>query len=275
MRSSAPALALVLAACGGAAPPPARNVAEPTEAPADAPEPGPSSTPPPNATRLPSGLFMLQLDDDTERGRIPPTSRVKVRYRLFEDGARVDEGGAEGTHASWVRRALPPGLSEALGLMLPGQTWRVWVPRVLTPDADTVRVYEITVDEIISREVVSAPSDVAAPPSDAVVTASGLASRVIEAGTGVDHPGPESRVTVHYTGWTIDGRMFDSSIQRAREATFPLNRVIAGWTEGLQLMVAGEIRRFWIPADLAYGESPRPGAPAGMLVFDVELIDFE
>ena len=64
--------------------------------------------------------------------------------------------------------------------------------------------------------------------------------------------------------------MFDSSVQHERPATFPLNRVIPGWTEGLQLMTTGEKTRFWIPVELAYNN--RPGAPAGMLVFDVELI---
>ena len=115
----------------------------------------------------------------------------------------------------------------------------------------------------------AAPPDVAAPPADAVKTASGLASKVLQKGTGTEHPTAEATVSVHYTGWTTDGKMFDSSVQRGSQASFPLNRVIAGWTEGLQLMVVGEKRRFWIPEDLAY--KGRPGAPAGMLVFDVEL----
>ena len=121
-----------------------------------------------------------------------------------------------------------------------------------------------------AQSTIPAPSDVAAPPAGAERTASGLASRVIEAGNGSSNPGPTSTVTVHYTGWHTDGRMFDSSVARGAPASFPLNRVIRGWTEGVQLMVAGEKRRFWIPEDLAYGG--RPGYPAGMLVFDVELI---
>jgi peptidylprolyl isomerase len=68
--------------------------------------------------------------------------------------------------------------------------------------------------------------------------------------------------------------MFDSSVLRGSPATFPLSGVISGWTEGVQLMVVGEKTRFWIPADLAYGDPPkRPGAPAGMLVFDIELLE--
>ena len=117
-----------------------------------------------------------------------------------------------------------------------------------------------------------APDDVAAAPADAEKTASGLASRVLVEGTGTEHPTSTSNVTVHYTGWTIDGEMFDSSVARGSTATFPLNQVIPGWTEGLQLMVVGEKRRFWIPADLAYGDS---GRVAGMLVFDVELFEFK
>ena len=124
-----------------------------------------------------------------------------------------------------------------------------------------------------AQRSIPAPPDVAAPPSDAETTASGLASKVMEAGTGSQHPGPTSTVTVHYTGWHTTGEMFDSSVARGAPASFPLNRVISGWTEGVQLMVPGEKRRFWIPEDLAYGG--RPGRPAGMLVFDVELISIQ
>jgi FKBP-type peptidyl-prolyl cis-trans isomerase len=117
-----------------------------------------------------------------------------------------------------------------------------------------------------------APSDVKAPPKDATKTPSGLAYKVVKPGTGKAHPTATSSVTVNYTGWTTDGKMFDSSVTRGQPATFPLNRVIAGWTEGVQLMVEGEKVRFWVPENLAYkGERP----PLGMLVFDVELIKIQ
>ena len=119
----------------------------------------------------------------------------------------------------------------------------------------------------------SAPPDVAAPPADAIRTPTNLASKVLIPGKGSRHPGPTSRVTVHYTGWTTDGKMFDSSVQRGAPATFALNQVIDGWTEGVQLMVEGEKRRFWIPEALAYQGAS--GAPRGMLVFDVELIKID
>jgi|SRR6185295_10943930 len=123
----------------------------------------------------------------------------------------------------------------------------------------------------VTLKMIPPPEDVAAVPADAAKTKSGLASKVITKGTGKARPREDDTVTVHYTGWTTDGKMFDSSVAKGKPSTFPLNRVIAGWTEGLQLMVVGEKRRLWIPEALAYkGRDPK-----GMLVFDVELIKIQ
>ena len=129
----------------------------------------------------------------------------------------------------------------------------------------------------MSKNYLQTPSNVAKAPDDAVVTESGLASIVLTPGTGSETPTSTATVTVHYTGWTSsDGSMFDSSRSRGEPTSFPLNQVIAGWTEGLKLMVEGESRRFWIPEELAYGpEVPGSGRPGGQLVFDVELLGFE
>jgi len=120
---------------------------------------------------------------------------------------------------------------------------------------------------------IPAPADVASAPKDAVTLPSGLSSKVLEKGTGNVHPTASSKVTVHYTGWTTDGKMFDSSVTRGTPITFGLDQVIAGWTEGVQLMVVGEKRRLWIPQNLAY--KGQPGMPSGMLVFDVQLLDIK
>ncbi len=96
---------------------------------------------------------------------------------------------------------------------------------------------------------------------------------MLRPGTGTRRPRTTDSVTVDYTGWTTDGKMFDSSVANGSPATFRLSQVITGWTEGLQLMVEGERRRFWIPESLAY--QGQPGQPAGMLVFDVELIKIQ
>ena len=97
-----------------------------------------------------------------------------------------------------------------------------------------------------------------------------VAIKVLQPGTGTRHPRPNSTVTVHYTGWSTDGKTFDSSVTRGEPATFSVDGVIPGWTEALQMMVEGEKRRLWIPANLAY--EGQPDKPQGMLVFDVELI---
>ena len=114
-----------------------------------------------------------------------------------------------------------------------------------------------------------APPDVAAAPADATVTETGLAYKILQEGSGPT-PTRTDSVEVHYSGWTTDGKMFDSSVARGKPATFPVTRVIPGWTEGLQLMKVGAKHRLWIPEALAY--KGQPGRPAGTLVFDVELI---
>ena len=105
------------------------------------------------------------------------------------------------------------------------------------------------------------------------VTASGLQYEVIKLGNGVKPSGTD-KVKVHYQGTLIDGKVFDSSIQRGEPAEFQLNQVIAGWTEGLQLMTIGSKFRFYIPENLAYGaRGTRRIPPYSTLIFDVELLD--
>jgi peptidylprolyl isomerase len=129
------------------------------------------------------------------------------------------------------------------------------------------------VGDASARAAPSVPPDVNAIPANATKTDSGLAYRILQVGSGDKHPAPTDQVQVHYSGWTTDGVMFDSSLVRGEPITFSLQSVIKGWTEGVQLMIEGEKTRFWIPAELAYGATPgRPGRPAGMLVFDIELL---
>ena len=110
---------------------------------------------------------------------------------------------------------------------------------------------------------------------DVTVTESGLQYRVIEEGSGAS-PSAEDEVEVHYRGTLISGEEFDSSYERDETASFPLNRVIPGWTEGLQLMSEGATYEFFVPAELGYGNNPPPGSPiqpGSVLIFEVELID--
>ena len=113
------------------------------------------------------------------------------------------------------------------------------------------------------------PADVAAPPETARRGAAGLRFCIVREGEG-ERPTSSDTVVVHYTGWTTDGRMFDSSHTRGEPAEFPVTGVISGWTQALTHMRIGEVRRLWIPESLAY--HGQAGMPQGMLVFDVELL---
>jgi len=177
-----------------------------------------------------------------------------------------------------VSQIVLPGLREGLKLMTAGQKMRFWLPEKLAFAGAKDKPAGPMLLEVVLLDVIHAPMvppDVAAPPADAQKTKSGLAFKVLKPGTGTAHPTKSSTVTVHYSGWTPDGKMFDSSVLRGVPAKFPLGNVIAGWTEGVQLMVPGESRRFWIPGKLAYDNVDRENAPKGMLVFDIELIGIE
>ena len=117
------------------------------------------------------------------------------------------------------------------------------------------------------------PEFVLPPKERLTATPSGLAYEVVQAGSG-RRPGATDTVEVHYAGWLVNGKAFDSSYARGRTASFPLNRVVAGWTEGLQLMPEGSIYRFVIPPELGYGARGAPPAipPNATLVFQVELL---
>ena len=168
-------------------------------------------------------------------------------------------------------------MAERVRAMVVGQKIRAWIPESAASAVDPrAPKGDLTMElELVSikdrKPPIPAPDDVAEAPADAKKTESGIAYKVLTPGSGTEHPTASSTVKVHYTGWTTDGKMFDSSVQKGQPAQFGLGGVIAGWTEGVQLMVPGEKTRFWIPVDLAY--KGRPGAPAGTLVFDIELLE--
>jgi FKBP-type peptidyl-prolyl cis-trans isomerase len=241
------------------------------------PAPADVAAPPADAQKTPSGIAYKSIS--AGEGEVPTDNdSVKVQLTAWTaDGTTVETTDGRKT-PKLVRMNRPPvpGLAEAIKQMKTGETMRFWIPPELTYKGrkgapEGTITYEIKLEEILRAP--TTPTDVAAPPADAQKTATGLAYKVLTPGTGDKKPRKWDRVQVHYTGWTTDGKMFDSSVTRGRPSTFPVDRVVPGWTEGLQLMVKGEKTRFWVPETLAYAGAP--GKPAGMLVFDVELIEIE
>jgi len=231
----------------------------------------------PEAEKTPSGLATKLLKAGQGTVHADPKDYVTLHYTGWtSDGKPFDSTLTRQEPLILPLDRLMKGMFEGVRLMVAGETRRMWIPEALAfagakgrPAGDlVVEVHLLSVDPPPTQ----APADVAQPPADARVTASGLVFRTLRAGTGTQHPSRRSHVNVHYTGWTTAGKMFDSSVLRRESSGFRLDEVIKGWTEGIQLMVQGEKARFWIPEKLAYrGEG---GKPAGMLVFDVELLSF-
>jgi peptidylprolyl isomerase len=271
---STPAVATVAATAAAAAP---------STDPKALPAPADVATPPADAKKTTSGLATKVLTPGKGKDHPKDEDTVKVHYTGWtSDGKMFDSSVVRGEPTSFGVTQVIAGWTEALKLMVVGEKRRMWIPAKIAY-GETARpgypagqlTFDVELLEITSPpKPPEVPKDVAAPPADAKKTASGLAYRVLTKGTGKDHPGPTSRVKVHYSGWTKDGKMFDSSVTRGEPTSFGLNQVIPGWTEGLQLMVKGEKARFWIPGKLAYGDEPKPHGPYGQLTFDVELLDF-
>ena len=237
------------------------------------------AAPPKDAKKTASGLASKVLQKGTGKDRPTAEDTVEVHYTgWMTSGEMFDSSVMRGQTATFPLGRVIKGWTEGVQLMTVGEKRRFWIPASLAY-GDTPRrpggphgtlVFDVELIKINAAP--KAPADVAAAPKDAKKTPSGLAYKVLQKGTGQKHPAATSTVEVHYSGWTTDGKMFDSSVVRGEPTSFPLNGVIAGWTEGVQLMVEGEKARFWIPGKLAYGDTPtRPGAPAGTLVFDIEL----
>jgi peptidylprolyl isomerase len=237
------------------------------------PAPPPDLTAPPaDAQQSADGLVSKQLAAGTSAEHPGAADYVHMRYAVWKasDASVVDYTRSELPTFVEIAKLLP-GMREMVQLMTPGEKRRAWIPSSLgagkIKDGDTF-VVDMQLFDIIHTPPV--PADVAAPPVDAAKTPSGVAYKILTPGTGTTHPRKHDKVLVHYSGWTTDGQMFDTSILRGEPMELGLDQVIPGWTEGLQLMTEGEKVRFWIPQKLAY--KGQAGMPAGMLVFDVELI---
>ena len=226
-----------------------------------------------------SGLQMVVLHRGTGTDHAATSDRVRVHFTGWtKDGTIFDSSLPSGKPGLFTLTQVIPGWTEALELMVVGEKRKLWIPAKLAYGNDTSSgepvgdlTYEIELEEIIHAP--KRPDDVAAVPKNATVTPSGLAYRVLSRGTGKVRVKASDTVVASYSGWTTDGLLFDSSRLRDGPGTFTMAALIQGWKEALELMVVGDQMRFWMPANLAYGDHPKnEDAPAGMLVFDIELL---
>ena len=251
------------------------------------PPPEDVAAPPADAKKTKSGLAFKVLKPGSGTTHPAKSDLVTVHYTGWTaDGKMIETSLNRGEPVTFTLGKALPGWIEGVQLMVAGEKRRLWIPQELGYDAQRKRlrgtlVFDV---ELVSfatptptpepketpSDPAKAPDDVKRPPADAKRTSSGLSYKILKPGKGDQRPGATDSVTVHYSGWTTDGKLFDSSVVNGKAATFKLNRVIPGWTEGVQLMVEGEKRRFWIPESLAYaGQGPVDGD----LVFDIELIE--
>jgi peptidylprolyl isomerase len=239
------------------------------------PAPSDLGAPPNDAVKSSTGLISKTLKPGTTDEKPIATDVVTVNYTGWRgDGMMFDSSVARGQASTFPLDKVMAGWRECVMLMTIGETRRCWVPQALAYNGRAGRptgtvVFDIELIDFRPSPLIP-PTDVKGPPADAKRTANGLAYKVLRPGKGTRSPSPFSQVSVHYTGWTTDGRMFDSSIPGGMPRSMRLDGVIKGWTEGVPLMTEGERTRFWVPENLAYegkGEGPR-----GMLVFDIELV---
>ena len=270
-------------------PPPPPPAAKAPEEPKGLPAPADVAAAPADAEKTASGLASKVLTKGTGTAHPGAEDKVKVHYTgWMTDGKMFDSSVVRGEPLEFPLNGVIKGWTEGVQLMLVGEKRRFWIPANLAY-GDTPRrpggpfgtlVFDVELLGITQAPPAppapAVPTDVAAAPKNAKKTDSGLAYRVLTKGKGKVHPTADNVVKVHYSGWTTDGKRFDSSVVRGQPAEFPLKGVIKGWTEGVQLMVVGEKTRFWIPGKMAYGDEPGPGGrPFGLLVFDIELLEIK
>ena len=204
---------------------------------------------------------------------------VTFHYTVWEaSGKMMDSSETRNRPATAPPFKMPTGLADMLTMMAPGQRTRFWMPADQVGAAGDTRgmlCFEVELLSIAKPAAAPPPTpvDVKAPPAGTAKTAKGVAYRVLKAGAGGPKPGPTDTVSVHYTGWTTDGKMFDTSRTSEGPAAFSLAGVMPGWTEAFPVMSVGDQVRFWIPEELAFKGAP--GKPQGMLVYDVELFEIK
>lgn len=239
----------------------------------------------------PSGLQYMVLSEGPAEGYSPKADDIVVVHYVgtLTDGAEFDSSVRRGAAAKFPLNQVIPGWTEGVQMMSEGDRFRFFIPPELaygeegSPGAigpNEALIFDVELIRVSSpeRNIAAAQKFLAENGKKAGVktTASGLQYEVLaEGAAGGRSPTDANKVSVHYEGRLIGGSVFDSSYDRGEPIEFPLANVIAGWTEGVQLMSEGDKFRFFIPPALGYGERGTPGGPIGpneALIFDVELL---
>lgn len=238
---------------------------------------------PATAQKLASGLPYVVAKPGTGKDKARVFDTVTFNYTAWDTTGRMfDSTEMRKRPATVPPFRQSPVMEEILTAMTAGQRIRVWIPseklqqggRPVPGVPDGALTYEVEMISIAKgNQPPPTPNDVAAVPADAKKTPKGVAYKLLRSGKGGPHPSATDDVKVNYTGWSADGRMFDSSVIKGEPAEFSLGGVIVGWTEGIQLMSVGDRMRFWIPDELAFKGAA--GRPQGMLVFDIDLLEIK
>ncbi len=240
-----------------------------------------------------SGLQYMVLEQGPEGGATPvSTDLVVVHYvGTLKDGVEFDSSRARGAASAFRLNAVIPGWTEGVQLMSEGDRYRFFVPPALAygerggrpggpVGPNEALIFDVELIKVQNPDLNLAAAkkflDENVKKDGVKATPSGLQYEVLTEGKE-DGASPKASdvVQVHYRGTLLNGTEFDSSYASGEPIEFPLNRVIGGWTEGVQLMSEGDKYRFFIPPELAYGETGTPGGPIGpneALIFEVELV---
>jgi len=239
------------------------------------------ASPPADATTTASGVAMRVIRPG--RGNQHPQANdcVKVHFTAWKrDGSFLSSSRQWGEPQNQCLSTTFPGVAEGLASMVVGEQLRIWVPAGLTfrgddddhpPPVDAT--FDLELCEIVKAPLT--PRNVKSAPTTAKKTASGLAIEVLRKGKGKQHPLENSQVKLDFSGWTVDGKLIESSVMAHHPAVFPMVGVMRGWREALSQMVVGDKVRIWIPRDLAFGEKPLRGQPKGDLVYELELLEVQ
>ena len=253
-------------------------------------------TPPPDVAAAPgdaqvtaSGLAMKVLKAGTGTEHPAANDCVTVRFIAWTtDGALFSTSTTMNDSDVICLNAAILGISEALKEMVVGEKRRLWIPEDLTfhehhhaqrrPEDEQPPQKNLTFDlELLSiQKAPPTPADLAQSPNAALRTSSGLAYEVLKEGSGAKHPSLTSTVNIHFSGWRNDGRLFESTVMADHPAAVSIATAPEAWREALCSMVVGEKARFWIPANLAFGEKPANRFnPSGDLVYEFELLSIQ